>query len=123
MHGDNLPALVALHAQFAGKIRCAYLDPPFNTGRTFAEYKDSRSAADWAAGMRARIAALHPLIADDGAVFVEIDETSLASLSITLDEIFGAKNRISTITIVRSAPTGHKAVNRGAVHVSGFLLA
>lgn len=72
--------------------------------------------------MRARVAALHPLIAEDGAVFVEIDDTSLASLTLILDDVFGARNRVSTITIVRSASTGHKAINRGPVHVSDFLL-
>lgn len=122
IHGDNLPALKALQRTMAGEFRCAYLDPPFNTGRSFAEYKDARSGADWSAFMRARIEALAPLIAEDGAVFVEIDDTSLAPLTLLLDAVFGAANRISTITIVRSAPTGHKAINRGPVHVSDFLL-
>lgn len=123
VHGDNLPALKKLRAKFAGRFRCAYLDPPFNTGRSFAEYKDAKSARDWSEFMRARIEALPPLLAEDGAVFVEIDDTSLASLTLLLDATFGAENRISTITIVRSAPTGHKAQNRGPVHVSDFLLA
>lgn len=72
--------------------------------------------------MRPRLALLRELIAEDGAVFVEIDDTQLARLTLLLDEIFGAHNRVSTITIVRSAPTGHKAINAGPVHVSDFLL-
>ena len=112
----------ALARGFAGRIKAAYLDPPFNTGRTFAEYVDAKSASDWAGWMRPRIEALHPLVADDGAVFVEIDDTSLAPLITILDDVFGAKNRVSTITIVRSAPTGHKAINPAPVHVSDFLL-
>jgi adenine-specific DNA-methyltransferase len=103
-------------------VKCAYLDPPYNTGREFVEYKDAKTPAAWAEWMRLRIEALSPLIADDGAVFVEIDDTSLASLMLVLDLAFGAENRISTITIVRSASTGHKAINRGPVHVSDFLL-
>lgn len=122
VHGDNLPALIALTATHRGKIRCAYLDPPYNTGRTFAEYDDDRAPEEWDAMMRPRLAALVPLLADDGAVFVEIDDTMLAPLTILLDAIFGSKNRVSTITIVRSAPTGHKAINAGPVHVSDFLL-
>ena len=114
--------LRALEERFAAQVKCAYLDPPFNTGRVFAEYNDRKKAESWSDGMRARIEALHPLIAGDGAVFVEIDDTSLASLTLLLDDVFGAKNRVSTITIVRSAPTGHKAINRGPVHVSDFLL-
>src|SRR5688572_28854174 len=73
--------------------------------------------------MRPRLEAMVPLLADDGAVFAEIDDTQLAHLLVLMDETFGRKNRISTITIVRSAPTGHKAQNAGPVNVSGFLLA
>ena len=122
MHGDNLAAMRALQRRFASRIKTAYLDPPFNTGRAFAEYNDSKTPEAWADAMWPRMEALHPLIADDGAVFVEIDDTSLAALTSILDDVFGARNRVSTITIVRSAPTGHKAINRGPVHVSDFLL-
>jgi adenine-specific DNA-methyltransferase len=123
VHGDNLVALKRLAPAFAGKIRCVYLDPPFNTGRSFAEYNDSRDPAEWAAMMRPRLEALVPLLADDGAVFAEIDDTSVAHLMLLMDDVFGAKNRISTITVVRSAGTGHKAINPGPVHVSDFILA
>ena len=123
VHGDNLVALAKLAPTFAGKIRCVYLDPPFNTGRSFAEYKDSLGADEWVRMMRPRLRALLPLLADDGAVFVEIDDTQLAHLALLMDEVFGAKNRISTITVVRSATTGHKAINAGPVHVSDFILA
>ncbi|MBX3186436.1 MAG: site-specific DNA-methyltransferase [Labilithrix sp.] len=123
IHGDNLAALRSLSPRFAGKIRCAYLDPPYNTGRTFAEYSDALAADDWVAMMRPRLEAIAPLLADDGAIFVQIDDTQLAHLALTMDAIFGAKNRISTITVVRSATTGHKAINAGPVHVSDFILA
>lgn len=120
--GDNLAALEALARTHAGAIRCAYLDPPFNTGRTFAEYTDRRDSEGWAGMMRPRLEALAPLLADDGAVFAEIDDTELARLVGLLDDVFGAKNRVSTITVVRSAATGHKAKNAAPVHVSDFLL-
>jgi adenine-specific DNA-methyltransferase len=123
VHGDNLVALRALTPDFAGKIRCVYLDPPFNTGRSFAEYNDSLGTEEWVRMMRPRLEALVPLLAPDGAVFAEIDDTSLAHLALLMDEVFGAKNRISTITVVRSATTGHKAINAGPVHVSDFILA
>lgn len=123
VHGDNLRALRALsHAGFAGRVRCVYLDPPYNTGRSFAEYEDSLDAYDWIEMMRPRLAAIAPLLATDGAIFAEIDDTQLAHLLVLLDEIFGPGNRVSTITVVRSATTGHKAINAGPVHVSDFLL-
>src|SRR4051794_33811421 len=102
VHGDNLAALTKLASRFARKIRCVYLDPPFNTGRSFAEYKDVLSTADWAAMMRPRLEAMVPLLADDASVFAEIDDTQLAHLTLLMDDVFGAKNRISTITVVRS---------------------
>ena len=123
VHGDNLVALKNLRRELEGKVRCVYLDPPFNTGRTFAEYNDSLEAGDWAAMMRPRLEAIAPLLARDGAVFAEIDDNELATLIGLMDDVFGRANRISTITIVRSAPTGHKAINPGPVHVSDFLLA
>lgn len=123
VHGDNLRALEALAPSFGGRVRCVYLDPPFNTGRSFAEYTDSLERSDWASMMRPRLEALVPLLADDASVFAEIDDTELATLLALMDDVFGAANRISTITVVRSAPTGHKAINAGPVHVSDFLLA
>ncbi len=123
VRGDNLPAMEWLaETGFAGRIRCAYLDPPYNSGRTFAEYDDALSDGDWCAMIRPRLAALRALLAEDGAVFVEIDDTMLAPLHALLDETFGRENRVSTITIVRSASTGHKAINAGPVNVSDFLL-
>lgn len=123
VHGDNLVALRALAETFTGKIRCVYLDPPFNTGRTFEQYSDALGPREWVDMMRPRLEALVPLLADDGAVFAEIDDTSLAHLTLLMDDVFGAKNRISTITVVRSSATGHKAINSGPVHVSDFVLA
>ncbi len=123
LHGDNLTALRELRANFTGAISCVYLDPPFNTGRLFAEYKDSLGAEAWVRMMRPRLEALVPLLREDGAVFVEIDDTQLGELLRVMDETFGAKNRISLITVVRSASTGHKAINPGPIHVSDFILA
>jgi adenine-specific DNA-methyltransferase len=123
VHGDNLVALRKLRAKFAGRVACVYLDPPFNTGRTFVEYTDSLEADAWVEMMRPRLEAIHPLLREDGAVFAEIDDNELGTLITLMDKVFGRDNRISTITIVRSAPTGHKAINPGPVHVSDFLLA
>jgi adenine-specific DNA-methyltransferase len=123
LHGDNLSAMEWLVSEgFGGRLRCAYIDPPYNTGRTFAEYDDARSDGDWCAMMRPRLALLHQLLSDDGALFAEIDDTMLSPLHTLLDETFGRDNRVSTITIVRSASTGHKAINPGPVNVSDFLL-
>ena len=122
VHGENLRALTALGATMRGRFQCIYLDPPFNTGRTFAEYDDRRTRDAWLAMMRARLHALLPLLAESGAVFVEIDDTELGPLQVLMDDVFGAKNRVSTITVVRSAATGHKAINPAPVNVADYLL-
>ncbi len=122
IHGENLAAMRWLARDFAGAVRCVYLDPPFNTGRTFAEYRDARGKDAWRAMMTDRLVAARALLSDDGAIFVEIDDTELASLHAAMDEVFGHENRIATITIVRSASTGHKAINRGVVNVADYLL-
>ncbi len=122
LRGDNLDVLTRMASSFRGRFRCVYLDPPFNTGRAFREYKDALSPAAWREMMRARLDALVPLVAEDGAVAVEIDDTELGALLGLLDEALGRENRVSTVTIVRSASTGHKAVNRGPVNVADYLL-
>lgn len=122
VHGDNLDALRAMAPDHVGRFACIYIDPPYNTGRRFSEYDDARASDEWVAMMRPRLEAMAPLLADDGAFFAQIDDTQLASLQILCDRVFGAKNRVSTITVVRSAATGHKAKNPGPVHVTDFLL-
>lgn len=122
VHGENLAALRWLGADFEGRFDCIYLDPPFNTGRTFAEYKDARSTGEWREMMHARLLGMKPLLSETGAIFVEIDDTELGHLQGLMDEVFRAKNRISTVTIVRSAPTGHKAKNVGPVNTTDYLL-
>jgi adenine-specific DNA-methyltransferase len=120
--GDNLHVLEWLRGEFEGRFRCVYLDPPFNTGRTFEEYDDARSPEEWRTFMRARLLAVMPLMAPDGALFLEIDDSELGPAIGLCDEIFGRPSRVSTITVVRSASTGHKAKNRGVVNVTDFIL-
>jgi len=124
IHGENLAAMTRLgRAGFAGRFRCIYLDPPFNSGRRFAEYDDALSPEAWRAMMRERLEAARDLLAEDGAVFVEIDDTELGPLQLVMDDVYGREQRVSTITVVRSAATGHKAINRGPVNVTDFVLA
>jgi adenine-specific DNA-methyltransferase len=122
VHSENLDAMRRLaRAGFAGRFRCVYLDPPFNSGRRFAEYDDALEPRAWRAMIVERLEAARELMSDDGAIFVEIDDTELGPLQGALDDVFGREQRISTITVVRSAATGHKAGNRGPVNVTDYL--
>jgi adenine-specific DNA-methyltransferase len=123
VHAENLDAMARLaRAGFDARFRCIYFDPPFNSGRRFAEYDDALLPEVWRAMIRERLVVARALLADDGAIAIEIDDTELGPLQIAMDDVFGREQRVSTITVVRSAATGHKAANRGPVNVTDFLL-
>jgi adenine-specific DNA-methyltransferase len=122
IHGDNLIALQALQQDFAGKIKCIYIDPPFNTGQAFENYDDNLEMSIWLNLMRRRLQLLHSLLRDDGTLFVHIDDSYLPYLTILLDEIFGRSNRLYLVTFKQGSATGHKAINPGMVTTTNFVL-
>jgi len=104
--GDNLLALKALEQEFAGKIKCIYIDPPYNTGNAFEHYDDGLEHSLWLSLMKQRIDILWKLLKDDGVIFVQIDNTEQAYLKVMMDEIFGRKNFLSQISYERSGSAG-----------------
>lgn len=122
VHGDNAVVLRDRAATLAGKVRLAYLDPPFNTGRQFVEYTDRDEPSAWSTKLGSLARQVRPTLRDDGALVAEIDDTELGALIVVLDEVFGRANRIAIVTVVRSAATGHKAKNRGPVNVTDYLV-
>lgn len=101
IHGDNLIALKALEQDFAGKIKCIYIDPPFNTGSAFEHYEDGIEHSIWLSMMKARLELLKNLLSDDGGIFVHIDYNEEAYLRVLMDEIFGRSNFRNTIIVSR----------------------
>ena len=97
IHGDNLLALKALEQQFAGRIKCIYIDPPYNTGSAFEHYDDNLEHSIWLNLMRRRLQLLRDLLSDDGFLFVQIDDNEQAYLKVLLDEIFGRGSYVNTI--------------------------
>jgi len=122
IHGDNLLALKALEQEFAGKVKCVYIDPPFNTKQAFEHYDDGVEHSLWLQLMRDRVELLHSLLSEDGSIFLHIDDNELAYLMALTDEVFGRKNRISVITFKQSSVSGPKAVNPGIVTTASFIL-
>lgn len=122
IQGDNLLALKALEADFAGKIKCVYIDPPFNTQQAMPNYEDGIEHSLWLTLMRDRLELIYKLLKGDGTLFVHIDDDELAYLTVLCDEIIGRKNRISIITFKQGAATGHKSINPGVVSTSNFVL-
>lgn len=89
IHGDNLIALQALQQDFSGRIKCIYIDPPYNTGSAFEHYDDNLEHSIWLNMMKPRLVLLRNLLRDDGFIFVQIDDNEQAYLKVLLDEVFG----------------------------------
>lgn len=120
--GDNLLALKALEADFAGKVKCVYIDPPFNTQQAFEHYDDGVEHSIWLSLVRDRLEILRKLLTNDGTLFVHIDDNELGYLIVLLDEIFGRPNRVSVVTFKQGSATGHKSINPGVVSTSNFVV-
>ena len=97
--GDNLLALKALEADYAGKVKCIYIDPPFNTGNAFEYYDDGLEHSLWLSLMRERLTALRSLLADDGFLCAHIDDSEGHYLKVLLDEIMGRENYLTTFYV------------------------
>ena len=96
IQGDNLEALKALLPFYAGQVKCIYIDPPYNTkSANFEHYDDNLEHAHWLAMMWPRMELLHTLLAEDGSIWVSLDDNEVHYLKVILDEIFGRKNFIS----------------------------
>jgi adenine-specific DNA-methyltransferase len=120
--GDNLLALKALEANFSGAVKCVYIDPPFNTQQAFEHYDDGVEHSLWLSLLRDRIESLHRLLANDGTLFVHIDDNELGYLIALIDSIFGRPNRLYVITFKQGSATGHKSINPGCVSTTNFIL-
>lgn len=99
IHGDNLLALKALENKYAGKVKCIYIDPPYNTGSAFEHYDDNLEHSQWLGLMKPRLEILKNLLSDDGFFCCHIDDSEGHYLKILLDEIFGRKNYLTTFYI------------------------
>ena len=122
IQGDNLEALKALLPFYAGRVKCIYIDPPFNTGEAFDHYDDNLEHTIWLSLMYARFELLHELLGLDGTITVHLDDEELAYATAILDEIFGRKNRVNLVTFRQGAAVGHKSINPGLVTVTNFIL-
>ena len=96
IHGDNLLALKALESKYAGKVKCIYIDPPYNTGSAFEHYDDNLEHSTWLSLMKPRLEILRKLLSDDGSIWISIDDDEGHYLKVLCDEVFGRSNFINT---------------------------
>ncbi len=99
IHGDNLLALKALENKYAGKVKCIYIDPPYNTGSAFEHYDDNLEHSQWLSLMKPRLELLKNLLCDNGCIFLQIDDEEQAYLKVLCDEVFGRNNFVNMISV------------------------
>ena len=99
IHGDNLIALQSLQNDFYGRIKCIYIDPPYNTGSAFEYYDDNLEHSIWLSLMRKRLILLRELLSEDGTIWIQIDDEEQAYLKVLCDEVFGRGNFINMISV------------------------
>ncbi len=95
--GDNLLALKALETEFAGKVKCVFIDPPYNTGSAFTHYDDGVEHSIWLSLMRDRLEIIRRLLSDDGSLWITIDDNEAHYLKVLCDEVFGRINFVANI--------------------------
>jgi adenine-specific DNA-methyltransferase len=99
IHGDNLLALKSLEHEFTGKVKCIYIDPPYNTGSAFEHYDDSLEHSIWLGMIRDRLEIFKRLLSPDGFICCHIDDSEGHYLKVMLDEIFGRANYLATLYV------------------------
>ena len=97
IQGDNLDALKSLLPFYAGSVKCIFIDPPYNTGSAFSHYDDNLEHSLWLSMMYPRLELLHELLAEDGSIWITLDDNESHYCKVMMDEIFGRGNFINNI--------------------------
>jgi adenine-specific DNA-methyltransferase len=118
--GDNLLALKALEAEFAGQVKCVAIDPPYNTGSAFEHYDDGVEHSIWLSLMRDRLDIVRNLLSDDGSLWITIDDNEAHYLKVLCDEVFGRINYRSCITWQRKYSVSNNF--RGIASICDYVL-
>lgn len=117
IHGDNLLALKALEQDYAGKVKCIYIDPPYNTGNAFEHYDDGVEHSLWLSLMSSRLKILYKLLADDGgSIWITLDDNEAHYCKVICDEIFGRGNFLANVVWEKSDSPRMDAINFSTRH-------
>jgi adenine-specific DNA-methyltransferase len=108
--GDNLLALKALEQEYAGKVKCVFIDPPYNTGSAFTHYDDGLEHSIWLSLMRDRLEIIRSLLSDDGSLWITIDDNEAHYLKVLCDEVFGRGNFVSNVVWQKKASPQANAI-------------
>lgn len=110
IHGDNLTTIDALREKYSNSIKCVYLDPPYNNGENYKHYFDSMSHEEWINLIRIKLEKIHPLLTNDGSLWISIDDSELHYLKVEADKIYGRQNFVSTIVWERRTTRENRKV-------------
>ena len=110
VQGDNLEALKALLPFYAGRVKCIYIDPPYNTRSAFEHYDDNLEHTQWLAMMWPRLELLRELLTEGGSIWVNIDDNETHYLKVVMDEIFGRKNFVANVVWQKRTSPDFRAV-------------
>ncbi len=94
---ESLTRVPELADKYVGQVKCVYIDPPFNTAQTFANYEDNLEHSIWLTMMRDRLLHLKKLLSDDGSIWVHLDDVENHRMRMLMDEVFGAANFIAEV--------------------------
>lgn len=97
VQGDNLLALKALEAEYAGRVKCVFIDPPYNTGSAFEHYDDGLEHSIWLSMMRDRLEVIRNLLSPDGSLWVTLDDNEAHYFKVMADEVFGRGNFVANV--------------------------
>jgi len=122
IRGNNLLALSSILKRYENKIKCIYIDPPYNTGADSFGYNDNFNHSSWLVFMKNRLMLARRLLKDNGAIFIQIDHHELGYINVLMDEIFGIENKVQIISVKTASPAGFKTVNPGPIDVTEYIL-
>lgn len=116
IQGDNLDALKALLPIYRGRVKCIYIDPPYNTKSAFEHYDDNLEHSQWLSMIYPRLLLLRDLLHEKGSIWVSIDDNEGHYLKVLLDEVFGRHNFLTTFIWQKSYGGGAKAKHFVGLH-------
>lgn len=122
IQGDNLEALKALLPFYAGRVKCIYIDPPYNTRSAFEHYDDNLEHSQWLSMMYPRLELLRELLSEDGSIWVSIDDNEAHYLKVVMDEVFGRGNFVAELIWQKRTSRENRAAI-GSAHDTVFLYA
>lgn len=106
--GNNLIAMTSLLSRYENKVKCIYIDPPYNTGNDGFKYNDNFNHSTWLTFMKNRLEVAKRFLRDDGVIFVQCDDNEQAYLKVLMDEVFGCDNFVNNLVIKMSSSSGVK---------------